>query len=78
MNIIEYERGDGSVDYAPESYLNQGASVLIHNVARDEEMMSRLTNPSPSPGFDFDDYRERCKEFDPVAYRNQIVLNPYI
>ena len=47
MNIIEYEHGDGTVDYAPESYMNIGVD-LATNASRDARIMNTLVNPQPS------------------------------
>ena len=40
MNIIAYNTGiDTEVDYAPESFLNQGMSRLVSNAHMDQKAM---------------------------------------
>ncbi len=75
MKIAAYNHGpDFSEDYAPESYIEQGAIVLMENAARDAEVMRKFSATGPSAGFDFDQYREACKTFDKAAHRNALVL----
>lgn len=41
MTFTEYEHFDGTVDVAPESYLNIGAVQLIRNCLADRRAMRR-------------------------------------
>jgi len=74
MNVIEYEKADGSIDYAPESYLNQGCFQIARNIERDERVIKAISATSPSAGFDFDDYVRSCREFDRIRHRNAVAL----
>ena len=53
MNIIEYENADGTVDYAPESFLNIGAYRLMINANMDYNVFfnAEESNLGRSPGF---------------------------
>ena len=76
MEILAYNHGaDFTEDYAPESYLEQGAIILMGIASRDAEMIRNLSRTGPSHGgFDFDTYVQDCKAFDKVANRNALVL----
>ena len=75
MKTVPYNHGpDFSEDYAPESYIEQGAIVLMDNAARDAAVMRKFSATGPAAGFDFDTYREACRTFNKAAYRNALVL----
>ena len=75
MKISAYNHGpDFAEDYAPESYLEQGAIVLMNNISRDAQVVAKFAATGPSAGFDFDTYVEACKNFDKAAHRNALVL----
>jgi len=46
MNIIEYENHDGSIDYAPESFLNVGAYQLQVTEAKEYAVFYNAEKPA--------------------------------
>jgi len=47
MKFSEYEHGDGTVDVAPESYLNIGAWRLMKDIRADDLVMRRAVGATP-------------------------------
>ena len=75
MEVVTYTRAPSfDEDYAPESYIAQGANVLMGIVSRDAKVIAKFSATGPSAGFDFDAYVAACKVFDKAAHRNALVL----